>query len=113
MKIKITIILLILAVNIDFTKACSSTYQFKIFPVGIKNDTIYTVDFKIRRMNPGAGAYTLMKLGIIDFPKRRLFKKTFLISDLEPKIYWMIYAYKLLFDFIENLEKWTHGKTIK
>lgn len=44
---KLTVIFLLLACQI--ASACMNTYQFKIFPVGVVDGKIITVDFKIRR----------------------------------------------------------------
>ena len=48
-------ITLILIFNAISSFACLNTYQFKIFPVGVYNDTILTVDVQIRRTSQDEG----------------------------------------------------------
>ena len=57
------LIILILVFNANFSFACLNTYQFKMFPVGIYNDTILTVDVQIKRTSQVEGDRRL-KLGL-------------------------------------------------
>ncbi len=52
MKKKILIILIFKA---TFSFACLEAYQFKIFPVGMHNDTIVTIDIQVRRTSQVVG----------------------------------------------------------
>jgi len=49
MKKKLFIILILCTCNTIISFACLNAYQFKIFPVGVADDKIVTVDFKIHR----------------------------------------------------------------
>ncbi len=52
---KTILVILILIFNVITSFACLNTYQFKIFPVGVYNDTILTIDVQIRRTSQVEG----------------------------------------------------------
>jgi hypothetical protein len=52
---KTTLIILVLIFNAISSFGCLNTYQFKIFPVGVYNDTILTIDVLIRRTSQVEG----------------------------------------------------------
>jgi len=52
-------ILIILSFQTSFSFACLNTYQFKIFPVGVSQNKIVTVDVKIMRTSQAEGNYRL------------------------------------------------------
>jgi len=56
-------IFIILTFQTTFSFACLNTYQFKIFPVGVSQDKIVTVDVQIRRTSQVEGNRWL-KLGL-------------------------------------------------
>ena len=56
-------IIIILIFQTTFSFACLNTYQFKIFPVGVSQDKIITVDVQIRRTSQVEGNRWL-KLGL-------------------------------------------------
>ncbi len=58
-------ILIILTFQTTFTFACLNTYQFKIFPVGISQDKIVTIDVQIRRTSEYEGNKKL-NLGLVN-----------------------------------------------
>mgnify|MGYP006278291689 CR=1 FL=1 len=60
---KVTFITLLLIFNAISSFACLNTYQFKIFPVGVYQDTILAIDVQIRRTSQAEGA-DRMELGL-------------------------------------------------
>jgi hypothetical protein len=56
-------ILIILTFQTTFSSACLNTYQFKIFPIGVSQGKIITVDVQIRRTSQVEGNRWL-KLGL-------------------------------------------------
>ena len=79
---KLCIILILCAGNIAVSFACLAAYQFKIFPVGIADDKIVTVDFKIHRDND-------------------------VLNNDELRIIWFIRAYISTYEQNQNLIKAT------
>ncbi|RZJ67459.1 MAG: hypothetical protein EOO50_05585 [Flavobacterium sp.] len=61
-KIGLALLLLLFA---ETASACLNTYQFKIFPVGVVNGNIVSVDFKIRRTSKAEGNQ-MLDLGLKD-----------------------------------------------
>lgn len=45
------------------TRACLSAFQYKIFPVGMRHDSLYTIDYRLYRLSTYQGN-DLLKLGL-------------------------------------------------
>ena len=59
-------IVFIIQTSVSF--ACLNTYQFKVFPVGVSNKQIITVDVIVKRTSQEEGNYKL-KFGLTDYKK--------------------------------------------
>lgn len=81
-------ILILLIFQTTFSFACLNTYQFKIFPVGVSQDKIITVDVQIRRTSQVEGNRWL-KLGL---------EKTDEWSEM-----WILYSYVSTYDKNQKL----------
>jgi hypothetical protein len=81
-------ILIILTFQTTFSFACLNTYQFKIFPVGVSQDKIITVDVQIRRTSQVEGNRWL-NLGL---------EKTDEWSEM-----WILYSYVSAYDKNQKL----------
>jgi len=56
-------LLLVLLISIFEARACLSAFQYKVFPLGIRHDSVFTIDYKLHRMSAHQGN-NVLKLGL-------------------------------------------------